>query len=368
MLIDVWIYGPGFGESILLIWDADSSTSNKPRRQAAIIDCYGGRHHDDHQALRQWSKEGKPDVVFVAVTHPHLDHIRGAGVVMRAAAHANLKRAVWWGGHDLRRTRLVYDHASKVLAAKSGTTEQMTTDYLDTLLAIQDGVFPATDGPPSVDSAMESSVAYSGHSAAGRITFCAISPWVVPQIPYTQWLDDKARGTTSERVANCTSLGFLIECGHAQILLGGDVEKDNWDALRGARVTEDRKYKLPTLKPCLIKVSHHGSSTGYTLGMWDQYLGFFGSLDGGGERPHCVITPWRLGPRDRHLPDPRITDKIAKAGCHVWTTASDPIASGIDRSTHLSESYIHFTVDSAQNRASMVDQRFCAHKTPAVTP
>ncbi len=365
MALDVWIYGPGFGESILLIWDAEGSSVKKPKRQAVFVDCYGGSGRDDHQTLRQWLKKGEPEVVLVAVTHPHLDHIKGAGVVMRAVEQANLKRAVWWGGQELRRTRVVYDQESMIRAAEAGKTATMTRDYLDMLIAIQDGSYAATASPrPVVDAAMQLSTAYSGQSADGPVRFHAVSPWVLPQTPYVEWVNAKVRGTASQGVANCTSMGFLIEYGDAQILLGGDVEKSNWEGLRNAQ--KEESYKLPPLRPCLVKVSHHSSCTGHSAGMWDAGRGFFGSADSGSEPPHCVITPWRRGPPSRHLPDQDVVAMIARAGCHVWTTASDPGAIGVDRSTRPIESFIHFTVDSVRNRAMPVEQKFCRHTTPAV--
>lgn len=377
MALDVWIYGPGFGEAILLIWDEDRNGTGTERR-AAFIDCYGGRDYESHPALCQWQDAGCPDVALVAVTHPHLDHIQHASIMMEAAG-CTADTILWWGGQDLRRMRAFYDQLSEDNAMReqeTGKAAAMTRGFLNDITALDDGKHrcrPA--GPkPDIRTAMGIDLAYEEPTAAGLLRFHSISPWLGPQTPYTEWIDSQIYTTRTggtvvcprKGVANCTSLGFLIEYGGAQVLLGGDMEDDNWTHFNAARSGNGKhKDSLPSLRPCLIKVSHHGSSTGHVPEMWKPGCGFFGwrgaTVD---DRPLCVVTPWRRGNAERHLPDPDVVRMISRAGCHVWETASSPELAGIDRNSRPCGTYIYVSVDPLHNRATVLSENLCRHTPP----
>jgi hypothetical protein len=70
-------------------------------------------------------------------------------------------------------------------------------------------------------------------------------------------------GLLADRISginhNLISGGLLIEYGDARIVLGGDIEEDAW---------QDNLAQLPSLRSQLVKVSHHGSKTGYCDGLW----------------------------------------------------------------------------------------------------
>ena len=261
MSLDIWIYGPGFGESIFLVWDGLDRGTKAKKRQAAIIDCFGGLCQVDHPGLVQWNKEGQPEVVLAAITHPHLDHINGAGTMIRKLIQEEkLKKVLWWGGHCLRRTHDVYLLAKEnAKGAEPRGAARMTVDFLDELVGFKDNQTKGLNAP-QIDEGYQLSLAYSGETSNGAIKFHAISPWKGAQTEYTQWVDAKVRSEPRKGVANATSMGFLIEFGSAQILLGGDAENANWDECWKALTTDvEHKNKLPPLVPCLIKVSHHGS-------------------------------------------------------------------------------------------------------------
>ena len=307
-------------------------------------------------------QEGQPEVVLAAITHPHLDHVNGAGTMLRKILQERkLKKVLWWGGHTLRRTRKVYLHAKKYAqGVEPRGAAQMTTDFLDELVGFQDARTVGTIAP-EIDEGYELSLAYSGETSDGPIKFHVISPWEGPQTEYTQWVDAKVRAEPRKGVANATSMGFLIEYGSAQILLGGDAENPNWDECWKALTTdEEHKNKLPPLVPCLIKVSHHGSKTGCIPGMWES--GFFRSIEKGGPPPVCVITPWRNG--GHRLPKPDMIEKISEAGCHVWETAALGETSGIDDATNPLSSFIHLRVDATTNKANLENHRFCQYTPP----
>jgi hypothetical protein len=76
---------------------------------------------------------------------------------------------------------------------------------------------------------------------------------------------------------NIVSGGVLIEYGQARIILGGDIDTEAWEETV-------RRFPSERLASALIKVSHHGSTTGYCEGLW-QILS-------PGKTAVSVITPY----------------------------------------------------------------------------
>jgi hypothetical protein len=65
---------------------------------------------------------------------------------------------------------------------------------------------------------------------------------------------------------NDISSGFVLEYGSQRIVFGGDIENPEW---------QDVLQNPPAgigLQSDLIKVSHHGSETGYCERLWEDYL------------------------------------------------------------------------------------------------
>ena len=374
MPLDVWIYGSGFGESILLIWD----TPDKNERHAAFIDAYGGSTWESHPALRQWKAEGCPPIDCMAITHPHLDHIRNASVVLDEAC-PSARALLWWGGHGLQTQerflgRLIQHH--KIQDSEPRRAAHHTYLLVGDLNRLNrgrhirrpDGTIPQILEPKEIDQCHEC------QTDVGPMRIHSISPWLIPQKRYTDWLNEQIvrdkNGQTiirpSEKgVANSISLGFLIEYGEARVFLGGDMEKDNWGDFNQERVSRKCADALKQMHPCLIKVSHHGSNTGVIPGMWEKDQGFFGWRGNTEEqRPHCVVTPWRAG--NRKLPDETVLQKIAQSGCHVWQTGHWPEGHGIDKGTRPVASHVHFRVDGKQNHARKMKDVFCHHLEPSL--
>jgi hypothetical protein len=92
---------------------------------------------------------------------------------------------------------------------------------------------------------------------------------------------------------NTISIGLRITFGRAKVLLGGDIEKEGWRSVLGENRHED-------LASHFVKISHHGSRTGYCPELW-PVLSSRGSA-----RPIAALTPYK---RFR-LPDPGALDHI----------------------------------------------------------
>ena len=77
---------------------------------------------------------------------------------------------------------------------------------------------------------------------------------------------------------NAISIGLLLTYGKTRVVLGGDVEREAWQNT----LAECERAELSA--QC-VKVSHHGSTTGYCDGLWEVLSA--------GEKPIAIVTSFR---------------------------------------------------------------------------
>jgi hypothetical protein len=92
---------------------------------------------------------------------------------------------------------------------------------------------------------------------------------------------------------NTISIGLRITFGQARILLGGDVEAEAWRTIL-------REHRPEDLASHFVKISHHGSTTGYCPDLWTVLS------SQGSSRPIAALTPYKRF----KLPDPAALDHI----------------------------------------------------------
>jgi hypothetical protein len=79
------------------------------------------------------------------------------------------------------------------------------------------------------------------------------------------------------------SSSLLIEYGATRVLLGGDMEKEAWECvLADHSASDDKRQRLASH---LVKVSHHGSPTGFTPDFCKQFVA-------AAQKPLAVVTPF----------------------------------------------------------------------------
>jgi hypothetical protein len=366
MPLDLWIYGPGYGETIFMAWDDPAKAGNK---RAAVVDHYGGPSETHSPIITKWKELGEPPLAFVAATHPHFDHLRNFHLALEdfarkeedgAAPH--LEKIFWWGGFDDALAESYYQaivQRSPARARELTSAASMASRFLShaRTRAGHDG-----SGFGSKLLSLEARNPVERHGCGG-VTVTAMGPWARPKKMFVAAFKNQFREIDKEaelqtvvepdRVrANRISLGLLVEYGAAQIVLGGDMEEENWRLWRKAN-------KQP-LRPCVVKVSHHGSSTGTISGMWDG-RGFFDSHNGETDTkamPICVVTPWRRGAHLRQLPDNSVLQKIETAGCRLVVTGTPANSRGLDAGNLYCDSYVHIRVEDS-GWATVEDSRLC---------
>lgn len=100
---------------------------------------------------------------------------------------------------------------------------------------------------------------------------------------------------------NSVSVGLIVKFGVTRIILGGDVEKAAWSEVR-------REMRDDDLQADAVKVSHHGSETGYVDGLWKVLAGK--------KKPIAVIAPYRRF----KLPKPDALDHIKGHASKIMLT------------------------------------------------
>ena len=87
--MDVFIYGPGFGEAIILRWQDQGGTAG------ALVDGLG--HHAGGWLVQRLQTLGISQLKFLVATHPHLDHIENLAKAM-SLLDWPVDYFCWWGG------------------------------------------------------------------------------------------------------------------------------------------------------------------------------------------------------------------------------------------------------------------------------
>lgn len=302
MSLEVHIYGPGFGETIFLRWPKAGGGWH-----GALVDAHCPRGGEWLAGkLRELELT---ELEFVVATHPHLDHIRNFAAGLHRS-EVSVAQGFYWPGLS----------ASYALIFFGRLADQNPEAHLETAKMIRQwfGYW----GPPfkkdrpaprDLGGASDFPVVYSTTADGSPLRVKAIGPWLEGINRFVKNVSTSIgrRGKIDyeHREANAVSIALLIEYGDAQIVLGGDMEEVNWEALQ-------REFHRPKFQPSLVKVSHHGSPNGRINGMWPSGIGFF---DGKGEKPIAVVTPWHQA--GGKLPNGNaVLNEIRGAGFTVYVT------------------------------------------------
>ena len=323
MPLDLYFYGPGYGESTILHWHGDGAEG------CAVVDAFLPRGGDGW-TLSKLRELGVPKIDFLAATHPHLDHTKFIHYVV-AEYHSRLDAVWWWGGWD----RELYIKYFQTLAREDPQPDQRDRERSVNLFLIECNQRQDLGQLRLFKTSCDVREILT-QSAGGSplVEVFAISPWADPLAAFTKELANAhaARRDLGTGL-NRASLGFMVNYGQAQIILGGDMEAGNWQHLRSNwnRVSgewaEEGRY-LPEIRPTLVKVSHHGSPTGCVPDMW----GKDGFLVPRGRPPWAVITPWDRAPHGRRLPNEGVIETIRRSGVRVLVTAPIRKTAGVRRS------------------------------------
>ena len=293
------VIGGPIGESIVV---------GLPDSSWGVVDCYASSAEPEENPTIQFLRaRSVTSLRFIALTHPHHDHFFGMSHLVDAFATQE-----FWHfpilTHGLLKQLLDYE----VIDAEISRNQERkrSAAELKRLFAKVDRL--NRNGDLSVQLLDLGKEVYEDASLRIR----AISPSGDRTAEYARRLGAcfNTNGTFKEHLEfsahNIISSALMFEYGQTRVVLGGDVESDGWkDSL--ARYSGN-------LGAHAVKVSHHGSTTGYSDQLWPELSK--------GTAPIAVITPFRRF----HLPKKEAIEHISRyAQSIVLTFTEHAIEAGI---------------------------------------
>lgn len=253
-LLGVHVFGGTIGESIAL---------QLPSGAWGIVDSYASDSTDpkSNPALRYLDESQVRDLDFVCLTHPHSDHFRG---MLQFFKQFNVR--AFWYSNALTPPRLkqiaMLDH---VLGEQTGRKDKKSaareleslfaylhshkSQIMTKRLSLGTQVYPHPLGAPTevrITALAPSARQCERYETALGRCFDANGNW---------------KTSLTDADHNLISAALLVEFGDTRVVLGGDVEQQGWENCL-------EEIERRTLSATCVKVSHHGSTTGYSDELW----------------------------------------------------------------------------------------------------
>lgn len=277
--IEVSLFGPGYGEAVVLHvgagkWIVVDSCIEPDSRQPAAL-----------RYLRDLRLDADNAVKLIVATHWHDDHIRGLAPILHECSSASIAISDALAKDEFLALTALYDKSP--VRRNSGLNEFIlvfrTLDerrargapFASPKWALTDRLLFRDDIrlPSQTVQAEVSSLSPSDASLLqSKVAFAQLWPeaGTVRRVPSVS--------------PNHTSVALWVEIGHHRILLGADLEttgdpKTGWSSvLNDCSVISD--------KAGVFKVAHHGAESAHHHGVWSDLL-----ID----RPSAALTPFCLG-------------------------------------------------------------------------
>ncbi len=295
--LEMHVFAAGQGESIVL---------KLPGRGWGVVDCYASKLSDpaENPVLCFLSDRGVGELEFLCLTHPHDDHFRGMShLLQRLRVHS------FWRPSAMSPQRLQWILQLALVDAKRSGHDKAheDADELERIFTLVKKQHREHGRPLIPKVATVGTQLYPiPVDPEARFQIWAITPSGRQTETYEEGLrrcfDDNGR--IKDRLPharhNEISLALLVVFGETRIILGGDVEQNNWlDALE--------EFGRPRLSSICVKVSHHGSTNGYCQGLWEAFSAH--------QMPVAVVTPFQ-----RHqLPRREALEHIGKFAAKIVT-------------------------------------------------
>jgi len=318
--------GAGFGESVVI---------ELPDCSLGIVDPYCGRTVTEedrdrfHPIIRFVMKDQFKDwpIRFVAITHPHLDHCRGAGHFLQ---HFSKRINELWVPEcfSTSGTRLYLKALRK--ASRLDPHEEQVYAAPGTLLHEVKAIEEWMEQNENKYRHMNETSNFPVGARSSRVTmqfFAPVSRMTRKHSRAFSPLKEYSRSPELRAGQHCNpfdpsifpsdinwndlSMAFLVSWEQVKVLLCGDVETATWNvfsAHQAAASTEQDSWS-----PNLVKIGHHGSRSG----IHESLLSCLGSDTIG------VLTPFNRGRTDQRLPSPEGLDPYRSRVRDIYTSSRD---------------------------------------------
>ncbi len=304
--LEVSIFGPGFGESILLHigqgkWILVDSCIDPVSKLPAPL-----------KYLSDLNVELDNSVRLIVATHWHKDHIRGLSMLFNACKSADFVMSGALNNDEFYKLISLYKKSAvttdkplkefaqiinilqerKQQGARFGSPKLATMDkllYRDRLEFAADTVEVSIAAlSPSDETILQA-----------RLAFARLLPqedeslkWIAPPSP------------------NHSSVVLWAEVGNHKILLGADLERTNNPTTGWSVILDNSAIISGQGQASLFKVSHHGSENGHHDRVWTDLLV---------PEPCAILTPYTRGKKP--LPSNEDIERITDLTSNAYATA-----------------------------------------------
>jgi beta-lactamase superfamily II metal-dependent hydrolase len=295
--LEVSIFGPGYGESILIhignkSWIVVDSCVDESKQPAPL------------KYLKSIGVDVKTDVKLIVVTHWHDDHIRGISNVFRECETASVVFSAALTPKEFFTLAETY----KSIPSLASTGIQEFSNIISMLGRKKDSFkFAAADRilyrqEATIDGGKKTIQVSSLSPSDMNIerSFHQISK-MIPK-------DGEKKLRLPSLNPNNVAVALWVQIGDERILLGSDLECDNSDT--GNWTVIVNSSLLIDSKAFVFKVAHHGSPTSYNPMVWNRVLG---------PNVHAMLTPFVNGPHK--LPSDDDLNRIAGFTKNIFVTS-----------------------------------------------
>jgi hypothetical protein len=304
--VEVTIFGPGFGESIILHvgdgkWilvdscvDASDPTDRKPAAE---------------KYLRAIGVDVASQVELVVATHWHDDHVRGLGHLLEICGGARFSCA----NALLKKEFLIY--LEEIATGIVATDGAKISEFRHVLRLMRDGLRP----PIKYAGAGRELLTWPKGTLAHKES-CVLRAFSPSDQEFSLFLSNigslypqpgETKRAASPQTPNLASIVLHLQFDSFAILLGADMEIHS-DKFRGWIAAVDEAMDRHVDRAGVFKVAHHGSINGDYSGIWEKLL-----LDA----PNCVVTPFNKLPLAKKLPTDADVTRLSKKSGRLLLTA-----------------------------------------------
>ena len=262
--LDLHFIGGSVGESIVIHF---------PDGRWAVVDAYTRDLQDDtrNPTVVFLRENNVKELAFVCLTHPHEDHYCGLRQVLQAPDWK--VRAFWrsavlpnplikeWREFIIQWQQWQKENGTALEALEASELTELFQHVADSgLVPMRLQFDPQFDASPrlcfpSLDEPPAGYNVYFFAPPVGQLDsyekeVIRASARPDPTVLYNQ--------------ANTISAGLVIEYGATRVVLGGDMTRPAWNEVA-------HRFGGPDCQVDVLKVSHHGSKTGYTEALWQKH-------------------------------------------------------------------------------------------------
>lgn len=272
-LLEFHVLGSGIGESIVLGW---------PNNRWGVIDCYASSLSDpkSNATLEFLTHRNVSCLEFLCLTHPHDDHFRGMSQLLE-----KLTVKYFWRFPTCPPGTLVkLAKYFAVDANRSGVKGQSesSNDFIRIMKLVEDERKNNNLKQKMVNENQQLYPVPFDPNATFQIRSFAPPGNKVAEYESKLVRSFDKNGKLLEPPPsishNDISVGLIVNFGKTRILLCGDIEKASWEMI----------WEDGTFSECevdVVKVSHHGSPTGYFPELWRKVATK--------KKPIAIVTPFR---------------------------------------------------------------------------